>query len=121
MGKLKVVIIEDDKDVAGFLDLTVQSLGYETIVLYNGAAALDLLRQTTPDLILLDMLLPGINGDEILRHVRADDQLKQVPVGVLTGESRSVNEEVEKQANFVLVKPIDFKTLSRLITHVTKK
>ncbi|MCP4421858.1 MAG: response regulator [Chloroflexi bacterium] len=119
MDKLNVVIIEDDKDVAGFLDFTVQSLGYETAVSYNGAAALDSLRQTTPDLILLDMVLPDINGDEILRHVRADDRLKHMPVVVLTGESRTLNKEVEKQANFVLVKPIDFQTLSQLITRLT--
>ena len=118
MDKLKAVIIEDSKDVASFLDFSIQALGYDTAVAYDGAAALDLLKQGTPDLILLDMQLPKVSGDAVLRWVRSKDQLRQVPVVVLTGVSRMLNDEVEDLASFALIKPIDYRTLSTLVSRI---
>ncbi len=115
---MKIVIIEDDKDVASFLELAVQNLGYETAVSYDGKSGLSLIQETSPDLILLDLHLPGVNGDEILRLVRADDELCSVPVIVLTGESYMLKSEIEVQANFTLVKPIDVRVLSQLISQI---
>ena len=115
---MKIVIIEDDKDVASFLELAVQNLGYETAVSYDGKSGLSLIQETSPDLILLDLHLPGVNGDEILRLVRADDELCSVPVIVLTGESYMLKSEIEEQANFTLVKPIDVRVLSQLISQI---
>jgi DNA-binding response OmpR family regulator len=115
---MKIVIIEDDKDVASFLDLAVQNLGYETAVAHNGKSGISLIQETTPDLILLDLHLPEISGDEILRLVRADEKLHSIPVIVLTGESYMLNPEVEELANFTLVKPIDVRVLSQLISKV---
>jgi DNA-binding response OmpR family regulator len=120
LTQLKVVIIEDSQDVASYLALAIQTLGHETAIAYDGATAFSLLHQATPDLILLDMQLPDINGDAILQHVRGNAQLKYVPVVVLTGESSMLNKEVEKLANLVLVKPIDFHVLSQLIGRITK-
>jgi CheY-like chemotaxis protein len=118
MGKLKAVIIEDSKDVASFLDFSVRTLGYDTAVAHDGAVALDLLKQSIPDLILLDMHLPNVDGDTILRWVRSEEQFRQVPVVVLTGISQTLNKEIENLASFALVKPIDYRTLSQLITRL---
>jgi len=115
---MKIVIIEDDKDVASFLELAVQNLGYETAVCYDGKSGLSLIQKTLPGLILLDLHLPERNGDEILRLIRADDELSSVPVIVLTGESYMLKPEVEEQANFTLVKPIDVRVLSQLISQI---
>ena len=115
---MNIVIIEDDKDVASFLEFAVQNLGYETAVSYDGKSGLALIRQTRPDLILLDLHLPEINGDEILRLMRADDELCSVPVIILTGQSSMLKPEVEEQANFTLVKPIDVRVLSQLISQI---
>jgi CheY-like chemotaxis protein len=118
MNKQKIIIVEDNKDVAGFLEFTVQSLGYETIMAYDGITALKCLRHTTPAMILLDMFLPDINGTEILLHVRTTSALQHVPVIVLTGESQTLSQEVIKQANFSLIKPIDYLTLSQLLIRI---
>ena len=116
---MKIVIIEDDKDIASYLELAVQNLGHETAVSYDGQSGLSLIQQTSPDLILLDLHLPEVNGDEILRRVRADDALSSVPVIILTGESYMLKSEVEAQANFTLVKPIDVRVLSQLISQIS--
>ena len=115
---MKIVIIEDDKDVASFLELAVQNLGYETAVSYNGRTGLALIQETCPDLILLDLHLPEINGDEILHLMRDNDEFCSVPVIILTGESAMLKPEVEAQANFTLVKPIDVRVLSQLISQI---
>ena len=115
---MKIVIIEDDKDIASFLALAVQNLGYETAVAHDGRSGLALIQQTSPDLILLDLHLPEVSGDEILRRVRADEALRSVPVIVLTGESTMLKPAVEAQANFTLVKPIDVRVLSQLIRQI---
>ncbi len=120
MDKQKIIIIEDNKDVAGFLDFTVQTLGYEAIIAYNGIGALKFLHHTTPAMILLDMFLPDITGAEILQHVRATNSLQHVPVVVLTGESQTLSQEVKELANFTLIKPIDYHTLSRLIPRISQ-
>jgi CheY-like chemotaxis protein len=120
VDKQKIMIIEDNKDVAGFLDFSVQILGYDTIIARDGITALKFLRHTTPAIILLDMYLPDINGAEILRHIRTTSSLQQMPVIVLTGESQTLSQEVIKQANFTLIKPIEYHTLSQLITRITQ-
>jgi CheY-like chemotaxis protein len=120
LDKQKIMIIEDNKDVAGFLDLAVQALGYETIMASDGRTALKLLRHTTPAMILLDMYLPDISGAEILQHVRTTSSLQQIRVVVLTGESQTLSQEVIKQANFTLIKPVDFQTFSQLIIRIAQ-
>jgi DNA-binding response OmpR family regulator len=120
VDKQKIIIIEDNNDVAGFLNFTVRTLGYEAIMACNGIVALEFLHHTTPAMILLDMFLPDISGAEILQHVRATSSLQKVPVVVLTGESQTLSQEVEELANVTLVKPIDFQTLSQLILRITQ-
>lgn len=120
MNQQKIMIIEDNKNVAGFLDFSVQTLGYETIIALDGITALKLLRHTTPAMILLDIYLPDINGTEILHYVRTTSSLQQVPVIVLTGESQALSQEVIKQANFTLIKPIEYHTLSQLINRIAE-
>ncbi|MEJ2748193.1 MAG: response regulator, partial [Anaerolineae bacterium] len=120
MDKQKIMIIEDNEGVAGFLDFSVQTLGYETIIACDGRTALKFLRHTTPAMILLDIYLPDISGAEILQHVRTTDSLQQVPVIVLTGESQNLSQEVIKQANFTLIKPIEYHTLSQLIIRIAQ-
>jgi DNA-binding response OmpR family regulator len=115
---MKIVIVEDDKDIASFLELAVQNLGYETAVAHDGQSGLSLIQKTRPNLILLDLHLPEVSGNEILRRVRADDALHSVPVIVLTGESYMLKPAVEAQANFTLVKPIDVRVLSQLISQI---
>ena len=115
---MKIVIIEDDKDVASFIELAVQNLGYETAVSYNGRTGLALIQETRPDLILLDLHLPEINGDEILHLMRTSDELCSIPAIILTGESAMLKPEVEEQANFTLVKPSDVRVLSQLISQI---
>ena len=116
MRNFTVMIIEDDKDTASFYDFCIQNLKYESIIAYDGTNALYLLQQTIPDLIILDMHLPDVDGVEILQRLQYDDRLKQVPILVVTGESQTITPKIEKQVQTTLIKPIDHETLTQLIT-----
>ena len=120
MDKQKILIVEDNRDVAGFLEFTVQSLGYEAIIAGDGIGALKFLHHTTPVMILLDMYLPDITGADILQHVRATNALQAVPVIVLTGVSHTLSREVKELANFTLIKPIEYHIISQLILRIAK-
>ncbi len=82
----KILIVEDDHKTAMVLEYTLSE--YEVFVASNGPTALETIDKITPDLILMDVMLPGINGFEICHKLKQDDATKDIPVIFLTGMSR---------------------------------
>ena len=76
-----ILVVEDEKSIADFVRRGLVLTGYEVDVAYDGEAALSLARERMPDLVILDLMLPGIDGVEICRRLRA---ASDVPVIVLT-------------------------------------
>ena len=83
MGKT-IMIVDDEDDILVLLRLRFEALGYNILVAANGEEAFSLLRKNTPDLILLDLILPGVPGDEICKTIKSDDKLKHIPVIIFT-------------------------------------
>ncbi len=82
----KILIVEDHEPTATFVKATLELEGYAARHLANGAVALASIKTDPPDLILLDVVLPGLNGLEICRRVRRESQY--IPIVMLTGQSR---------------------------------
>lgn len=80
----KILIIEDDPGISNFIKTTVSAAGYDAIVTGNGTTALQMISSHCPDCILLDMGLPDIDGDEIIRSVRS---WTQTPIIVISARS----------------------------------
>lgn len=80
----KVAILEDDLAIAQMYRLKFESEGYEVGSAADGAQGLQLIADFRPDIILLDMMMPELNGDEVLAKVRAEDWGKDIPVLILT-------------------------------------
>ncbi|MCI0744334.1 MAG: response regulator [Verrucomicrobia subdivision 3 bacterium] len=80
----RILIIEDDPVVARVYSNSLQNAGYAVEAADDGQSGLERLRQSPPDAVLLDMMLPKINGVEILRQIRADPALQTIPVMVYT-------------------------------------
>jgi len=78
MNKGKILIVEDETKIARLIQLELEHEGYETGTAYSGSEGLTLFQQEQWDLLLLDVMLPGINGLEVLRRIRATDH--QTPV-----------------------------------------
>lgn len=89
----RILIIEDNPASATFYQKHLEVKGYETIVASTGSEGLTLARQEKPDLILLDLLLPNIDGWKVCRMLKFDRDLKPIPVAILT--SRDTEEAAE--------------------------
>ncbi|MEO0531019.1 MAG: response regulator [Planctomycetota bacterium] len=96
MAKAKILIVEDDRSLADVLDYNLRQDGYETFVAYDGQDGLNQSKLRAPDLVVLDLMLPIIDGLEICRRIRADPVTKQQLVLMLTAKG----EETDQVAGF---------------------
>ena len=85
----KIVLVEDDKMLAEIYQTRLQLANYDCLVANDGASGLSLIKQELPDLVLLDLMLPMLSGDDVLREMRKNDWGKNTKVLVLTNISES--------------------------------
>jgi CheY-like chemotaxis protein len=84
MTKARILCIEDDQDMIDYIKLILGKAGFEVIGADGGAKGLELMRQELPDLILLDLMMPGMDGAEVLLQKREDEAIRDIPVIALT-------------------------------------
>ena len=80
-----ILVIEDEPETAAFLSECLQHLGYEVTLAYDGEEALNQLHARRPNLALVDLIMPGIGGWELVRRIRQDRSIQQVPILICTG------------------------------------
>lgn len=105
-GATKVLLVEDDKMIIDMYTLKFTQEGYNVVQAENGKDGLDLAKKETPDIILLDIILPQMDGFTVLKELKADANLKDVPVVLLTnlGQDGDVKKGLELGANDYLIK-----------------
>lgn len=94
----KVLLVEDDRLLRKAADTALRERGYAVVTAADGVAALQAARAERPDLILLDLIMPRLHGCEVLRALKADAQLADVPVLVLTNLGAESDKQVVAQA-----------------------
>lgn len=82
--KPKILIVEDDPFLSSMYTTKLEKSGYETVACEDGARGLELVESEKPDLILLDILLPKMSGFDVLKRLKKDPKLKDIPVILLT-------------------------------------
>jgi CheY-like chemotaxis protein len=117
MVKGLVLIIEDDPDLGKAVSDVLEMLDFETELVADGGLAFDRIVARMPDLILLDIHLPGASGVDILNQIRADVRLTNLKVVMVTADALRA-ETVSDKADFVLLKPYSISQLSNLITRL---
>jgi CheY-like chemotaxis protein len=119
---LKIFIAEDNQDSAESLKIILELLGHEVRVAHDGLSALAVAAAEPPDLMLVDIGLPGIDGYELARRARSDARLARVPMVALTGYGTDEDRRRATAAGFDhhLVKPIDLDVLSGLVSRIAK-
>lgn len=86
MAKKKILVVEDEESLLKLESILLTSRGYDVRGVSNGQAALDAIAEEKPDLILLDIMLPEIDGFEVCRRVKADAATRDIPVVMLTAK-----------------------------------
>ncbi len=113
MAKTSVLIVEDDKDILQLLSYNIQASGFDVLEARDGLESLDLARQRLPGLILLDLMLPGMDGFEVCRKLRSERETRSVPIIMLTARGEEVDRIVglELGADDYIVKPFSIREL----------
>jgi DNA-binding response OmpR family regulator len=115
----RVLIVDDESIIVSVLQRHVSNAGYEFDTASNGQEALDKIAKEQPDLVLLDLMMPGINGFETCRRIRENEKTKKLPVLIITA-LRSDSDSKDAAAcgaNEFIVKPIDGKKLMERLRH----
>jgi len=118
-----VLVVDDDEDVAETIERALHRSGYDMLVAHRGADALQTARQRVPDLIVLDIMMPGMNGYEVCRHIRANPELAPIPILFLTakGEIGDKIDGYEAGADDYLTKPFDLRELALRVKAILRR
>jgi len=114
MEKPYALIVEDDRDIAALFRHVLDIAGYRTEIVMHGGEAVERLQAVPPDIVLLDLNLPGVPGSLILEDMRADPILKNIPVVVVTAHSH-IADTLPVEPDLVLLKPVNLDQLSNLV------
>jgi DNA-binding response OmpR family regulator len=113
----RILIIEDYSHVVEILKMRLEAAGFEVLTAYDGQEGLNMARTEKPDLIILDIMLPKLNGYKVCRFLKFDAKYRQIPIFMLTSRSKKSDEEIGRQtgADEYILKPYDPKKLMTLI------
>ncbi len=107
--KKRILVIEDEREISLILKMRLEANGYEVIEAFDGQEGLKQAKSCSPDLILLDLVLPKLAGTQILDELRGSEKYKHIPIIIVTGLSQdilSIKECAEKADGYFL-KPFD--------------
>ena len=118
----KVLLVEDNEMNRDMLSRRLERKGFDVVFALDGQAAVELAGSETPDVILMDMSLPVMDGWEATRRIKADDKLKSIPIIALTAHAMSGDREkaLEVGCEEYDTKPVDFPRLVEKINKLLK-
>ena len=117
-----ILVVDDEPDILKVLSLRLEKTGYKVAYGRNGQEALDLARQMVPDLIVLDIYLPDINGDDVTRILKKDKKLKDIPVILISATATSVAQRAEEcGATGYITKPFEPEELIGMVRKILEQ
>jgi DNA-binding response OmpR family regulator len=117
MNSKKILIVDDEADLVETVRFPLEMEGYHVLVSYNGEDALSQARKENPDLILLDLMLPKLDGYKVCRLLKFDDRYKHIPILMLTAKSQEKDKSlgIETGANEYITKPFEMDDLLKKV------
>ena len=119
----KVLIVDDEPNILMSLEFLMRKSGYNVFVARDGAEALKIIDSELPDAIVLDIMMPNVDGYEVCQYVKQSDQLKHIHVIFLSAKSKK--EDIEKGyemgADLYLTKPFSTRELVKEVKQLTQK
>ncbi len=122
MDRKTILIVDDEEDIIELVRLNLAREGYQTLACTTGEKALEIAESKRPDLVILDLMLPGIDGMEVCRRLKANPQTQQIPVLMLTakGEEVDVVAGLELGASDYVTKPFSGKILAARVRRLLR-
>jgi len=117
MDKKRILIVDDEEDLRKMLRFRLEAVGYEVDEASDGQIGLDMARSNNPDLIILDLMLPKIDGFKICRMLKFDERYRHIPIIMFTARAQKEDEEIGKEmgADAYVVKPFEPEALLKKI------
>lgn len=121
--KEKILIIEDEKDIVKMLEYNLKKEGFRSVSCYDGEKALELVYKERPDLIILDLMLPGMDGLEVCKALKNESKTSSIPIIILTAKSQESDKIVglELGADDYMTKPFSPRELIARIKAVLRR
>lgn len=113
MDKKRILLVDDEKDLAYAVGLQLEANNFEVLLASDGQEALDIARRKKPDLIILDLMLPKIDGFKVCRMLKFDEKYKNIPIILFTARAQEADKKLGKEvgADSYITKPFDSKEL----------
>jgi len=120
-SKLKILLVDDEEFIVSALSLKLEKRGMETVWAQNGMEGLQMARTEKPDAIILDIMLPGIDGFKVCKLLKSDDNTMHIPVIIASAKDGEDDLKVglEVGADHYLTKPFKMGDILKLITELT--
>lgn len=111
--KVRILLVDDEPDLVQMVSVRLSASGYEVVPAYDGQQALDQVKQVKPDLIILDLMLPKLDGYKVCRLLKFDERTKGIPVLIFTARAQveDVTLATECGADAYLTKPFEARAL----------
>ena len=123
MANETVLIVEDERDILSLISFNLRKAGYKTLIAASGEEGLSAMVKEKPDLVILDLMLPGIDGYEVCREMKLNERLKSIPVIMLTArtEDTDIVSGLEVGADDYITKPFSPKVLVARVRTVLRR
>ena len=118
-----ILVVEDDLDIRELISFNLQNEGHQVFEAKDGEVGIDKARNNNPDLILLDLMLPGIQGLDVCRIIKSDQETKETPIIMVTalGQEEDIVKGLETGADDYITKPFSIKVLIARVNAVLKR
>jgi DNA-binding response OmpR family regulator len=119
----KILVVDDEVNIVKAISLRLEKAGYEVITAHDGVAALSKAREESPDLIILDIMLPQMDGYKVCRLLKFDQNRKHIPILMLTAKIEEEDKALGKKtgADMYMTKPFDYKKILDAIKTLLNK
>jgi len=117
---VKVLIADDEEDVKALVSMYLQSEGYRVLTAFDGLDAISIAERESPDIILLDVMMPVMSGFEVAQQLKANPVTKDIPIIMLSAASQadSIKRGIESGARDYIVKPFEPSKLEAMIRNI---
>lgn len=122
MERKKILVIDDEADLVEMVALRLEANNFEVIKAFDGSAGLEMARNELPDLIVLDLMLPKIDGYKVCRMLKFDEKYKHIPIILFTAKTQDANKKIGEDvgADAYVTKPFDSNELLSKIEQLLK-